>query len=95
LDRVSVARADHVAVEREAKKDGRVLSGAEATIEVFARGVSGWQGLDRWARGRNILTPKEHQIVELAASQKSLSEKQAPIALAAWDKARNGGWNGD
>jgi hypothetical protein len=95
LDRVSVARADHVAGESEAKKAGRVLSGAEATIEVFARGVSGWQGLDRWARGRNILTPKEHQIVEFAASQKSLSEKQAPVALAAWDKARNAGWNGD
>jgi hypothetical protein len=93
--RVSVARSDHVAVEGEAKRDGKVLSGAEATIEVFSRAVSKWRGLDKWARGRNILTPMEQQIVELAASQKPLSEKQAPIALAAWDKARNAGWNGD
>lgn len=95
VDKVSKARSDYLLVEGDAKRDERILSGAEATIEVFSRPASKWSGLVSWARSRNILNQKELQIVELAASQKSLSEKQAPIALAAWEKARNAGWNGE
>lgn len=93
VHRVSIARSEHVAVEGEAKRERRIVSGAEATIEVHARGVTAWRGLERWARGRNVLSPKEQQIIALAADEKLLSEKQAPIALAAWDRARKAGWN--
>jgi len=92
---VSVARSDQTESDLAAKRDGKVLSGAEATIEVATRSASEWQSLAKWAMGRNILTPKEQQITELAAAQRPLSEKQAPIALAAWKKARNAGWNGN
>jgi len=92
---VSVARSDHVALEAEARKAGKVLVGAEATIEVFARGVAKWRGLIEWSRGRRFLTPKEYQIVERAASEIPLSEKEAPVALAAWKRAREAGWNGE
>lgn len=95
VDRVSVARAEHAEVEREELRKGKVVAGAVATLEVFSRGVSRWRGLENWARGRKVLTPKELQIVERAAGGKPLSEKEAPVALEAWGKARNSGWNGD
>jgi hypothetical protein len=84
----------HRDADRDAKLGQRLLSGAEATIEVHGRGASAWKGLVVWARGRNILSPKEIQIVEVAACDRPLSEKQAPIALTAWEKARSSGWDG-
>jgi hypothetical protein len=94
IEKVSVDRGKVVGRERDLRLEGRVLSGAEATIAVHARGAASWRSLERWAMGRHVLTPKEQQIVELAASQATLSEHQAPIAIKAWDKARNSGWNG-
>ena len=91
----SLAKCAFADVDSDAKRDQVVLSGAEATIEVVKRGASAWQNLLRWSSGRPFLTPKERQIVEYAADpSKSLSEKQAPLALEAWDKARKSGWNG-
>jgi hypothetical protein len=91
----SVPKDEFQQSNSEAKKDQVVLTGAAATIEVANRGSPAWQRLHLWAKGRHFLTPKEAQIVEIATDPvKSLSEKQAPIALKAWERARRAGWGG-
>ena len=92
LAQVSVDGRAHREAERSAASEQRVLSGAEATIEVHNRGPDAWRELVAWASGKKILTPAEVVIIEYAASGSPLSRIQAPIAISAWEKARGAGW---
>ena len=95
LEHISVDRTTHLATEKKSKREAKVWKGAEATVEVYERGEAAWKSLESWASGRAVLTPKQLQVIEYAATGKFLTENQAPIALEAWDKCRNAGWNGD
>ena len=93
LSLISIDKSDHQEAEKDAKQDGKILNGAEATLEVHRRGETAWQTLESWCIGRHVLTPMELKIVSHAGCGMSLNAKQAMIALASWDKARMAGWD--
>lgn len=68
---------------KAAVKDQRVLNGIEAQTAVVQAGGGFWQGVRDWGQSRDLLSPKDADILAVAASvpNRLPSEKQSVHAL--------------
>lgn len=94
LEHVSLDMATYREQQRTANEDGAITGNVNAEIEVFNRGAEAWRDLHGWATGKTVLTPTQLNIIDLASVKGNfLSTRQADIALKAWEKSREAGWN--
>jgi hypothetical protein len=84
---------EHEGIQRDAAKDQRMLNGIEAQQAVFMAGAETWRSIKAWARGRRLLSEKELDILEVAASipAKIPSEKQSLMIMKSLRKLREEG----
>jgi hypothetical protein len=92
LQDLLVSTAEARAAQHGAKAAKKVLDASQASIDAYMLGAAYWQGLLRWPRIRNAVTPKEMSIIQLAAQGRTLSDKQAVAAMEAREKAINAGF---
>ena len=94
LDRVLISSEMASSLVREARAEKAVDNSVNAEIEVHRLGSTYWASLRDWARGRDVLTPKEIGVVDTCAAipRKMPSEKQCTIALASLEKAKSEGF---
>ena len=79
---------------RAARRDQRQLSGIEAQIAVVNAGSEFWEDALRWGRLRELLTPAECGVLEVAARmpQRTPTEKQSTKAVEVLGKLRTEGY---
>ena len=84
-------------VTRSARKDQRVLNGIEAQTAVVNAGGKFWSEAVSWARSRELLTPKEIQILEVAARipAKVPTDKQSSRAVELLSRLQEAGYRGE
>ena len=78
--------------DRAAKKDQRVLNGIEAQTAVINAGPDLWRQLRDWGKEQRLLSVKELDIFNLAATPDRIpSDKQSLILMKALEKLREEG----
>lgn len=79
---------------REARRDQRQLNGIEAQIAVVNAGSEFWRNALDWGRSRELLSPTECGVLEVAAlmPQRTPTEKQSAKAVEALGKLRSEGY---
>ena len=80
--------------DRNARKEQRTLNGIEAQITVVNAGGSFWADVIAWGRSRELLTPREAGILEVAAGipQRTPSERQSAMAMKILTKLQSEGY---
>ncbi len=82
---------------RGARRDQRELNGIETQIAVVNAGGKFWADALGWGRSRDLLTPKESGVLEVAARipQRTPTEKQSVKALEAFRKLQSEGYGAE
>ena len=80
--------------ERDARKDQQALNGIEAQIAVVNAGGDFWADALNWGRSRQLLTPTQCGILEVAARipQRMPTEKQSAKAVEALARLQSEGY---
>ena len=94
LDEELMSAEEQQDAAREARRDQRQLNGIEAQIAVVNAGSEFWGDALRWGRSRQILTPAECGVLEVAARmpQRTPTEKQSTKAVEVLGKLRTEGY---
>lgn len=79
---------------RDARRDQRQLNGIEAQIAVVSAGSEFWEDVLKWGRSRELLTPTECGILEVATRmpQRTPTEKQSAKAIEVLGKLQSEGY---
>ena len=79
---------------RGARRDQRRLNGIQAQIAVFKAGASFWAEALAWGRSRDLLSPVELEILNVAARipQRTPTEKQSIKAIETLRKMQDEGY---
>jgi hypothetical protein len=83
--------------ERTGRKQRKMQSAIEQTIEVVNRGADFWKKVSMFLLERKLLNPKEMSILSIAVQMdrgKLPSDKQSAIIMGILDKARDEGFPG-
>jgi len=82
--------SEQKSLARNAVKEQRMLNGIEAQTAVVRSGPEVWRGLQRWGAEKRLLSQKEIEILEVAASMphKLPTEKQCLFVLKTLTKLR-------
>jgi hypothetical protein len=80
-------------IERDGVTDQRVLNGIEAQSAIVEAGAGTWRSLKRWAVEKRLLSQRELDILEVAASMpdKLPSDKQSLVIMKSLRKLREEG----
>ena len=79
---------------RDARRDQRQLNGIEAQIAVVNAGSEFWGEALKWGRSRELLTPTESGVLQVAARmpQRTPTEKQSAKAVEVLGKLQSQGY---
>jgi len=77
---------------RDAIKDQKLTSSVESQIFVVNQDISFWKKLLTWGEARDILSPKDSEIVAVAMNGKIPSEKQCGYIFDVYEKCRKVGF---
>ena len=80
---------------RGARREQRELNGIEMQIAVVKAGPGFWTDALAWAKDRGLLTPKELDLLRVAAAGKAPSERQSSGAVEALRKLQSEGYTGE
>ena len=79
---------------RDAVKEQKLTSSVESQIFVVSQDASFWKKLLTWGETRDILSPKDSEIVTVAMNGKISSEKQCDYIFDVYEKCRKAGFRG-
>ena len=93
----SIPAAEQQDAARGARRNQRQLDGIEAQIAVFRAGGRFWADALEWGRSRDLLTPSESGILEVAARipRRTPTEKQSAKALEVLEKMQSEGYGAE
>ena len=92
-----ISTADRRDEARSARREQRELNSVEAQIAVVSAGPAFWAGALAWGRQRELLTPTEVGVLEVAANPagRTPTERQAARAVEALGKLQSEGYAGE
>ena len=92
-----ISTAEKQDAARGARRDQRQLNGIEAQIAVVNAGGRFWADALGWGRSRNLLTPAESGVLEVAARipRRTPTERQSAKALEVLRKMQNEGYGAE
>jgi len=94
MARETISAAEQDAAARGARRDQRQLNGIEAQIAVVNAGPRFWADALGWGRSRDLLTPAESVVLEVAAHipERTPTERQSIKALELLRKMQSEGY---
>ena len=97
LDDELISTEERRDAARGARKEQRTLNGIEAQISVVNAGGPFWADAVAWGRARDLLTPNEIGILEVAARipQRTPTDKQSSKAMELLSKLQSEGYRGE
>ena len=92
-----ISAAEQQDAARGARRDQRQLNGIEAQIAVVSAGGQFWADALGWGRSRDLLTPTEWGVLEVAARipERAPTERQAAKALEVLGKMQSEGYGAE
>ncbi len=89
-----ISKEERVDSARKSRKEQRQLNGMQAQIAIVNAGGQFWADALSWGRARNLLTPTEVKILEVAASipKRAPTEKQSAKVVEALGKLQAEGF---
>ena len=97
LDDELISTEEQRAVSRSARREQRVLNGIEAQIAVVNAGGQFWADALAWSKPRDLLTPTEIGVLEVAAGipQRTPTDRQSSKVIEVLSKIQSEGFRGE